>query len=318
MTRAASRLQIETYVDIVRIEFEPARCTGQAATQFFVADMVTKDDARSESGRKPAAAPIMQRDRERKQIATLFGEFVFVSRRLERIELLLDHAGGEQFSQSIREHVSGDAERLADVVVAAQSEEQCSDQQCCPTVTDGVDGVEQRRIDPGTEVLCGRRLATSHGASLRKRMFGGWPGFIADFFELDRRAAFAAGQDRLDAVPTNSVDDPRWQTKFGAPAIFPTPHAERDGIYCEAFFGQAIFEPFARGAIETFIYDTVGDEVVEACGQRAAGSAGSAPELFEAAHTEKRVAQNQQRPSVADDIQGPRRLAGQQNRTYGA
>ena len=67
-----------------------------------------------------------------------------------------------------------------------------------------------------------------------------------------------------------------------------------------------------------------GDEAVESDRQHVAGDPEAFDEVLEAAHTEERIAQDQQRPPLADDLQrlgdgavhvGERRLPHDENPT---
>ena len=51
------------------------------------------------------------------------------------------------------------------------------------------------------------------------------------------------------------------------------------------------------------------DEGVEACGERAARGAGTAPQILEASNAQERIAQNEERPAIADRFECASTLA---------
>jgi hypothetical protein len=127
--------------------------------------------------------------------------------------------------------------------------------------------------------------------------------------QAHRFVATHASERRVEIITAAAMLDARRQAVFTRPAMFPSPHAQGYRIEIEALLGQAIFET-ARGlAIGHSVQHAVFDERVQTCGQRAARGSGATPKIFEAAHPQEGVAQNEERPSIADRLECARTLA---------
>ena len=251
----------------------------------------------------------MQRQREREQVESLLGESIFVAGRLVLIEVLFDDTCRQQKSQSIREDVCRDAEHGVDVVVAMQAKKKRSEQQCGPAIADGVDRMKHGGVD-ALGVARGRgALASPRRAFGRHRVASARACRRRDVLQAHRFVAMYAGECRVEVVAAAAMLDARWQTMLAGPAMFPTPHAQRDRIEIEPLFGQSILEAARRFAVGHAVEHAVFDEGVEACGERAARGAGTAPQILEASNAQERIAQNEERPAIADRFECASTLA---------
>ncbi len=75
--------------------------------------------------------------------------------------------------------------------------------------------------------------------------------------------------------------------------------------------GEAVLEARRAILVAHALEDAVRDELPQPIGQAVARDAEIALEVLEAADAEERVAQDEQRPAVADDGQRPRHRAGE-------
>jgi hypothetical protein len=122
----------------------------------------------------------------------------------------------------------------------------------------------------------------------------------------------AAGEQRVEVVPAAPMGHPRRQVEARTPAVLPFPHAERDRIEPETFFGEPVFQPPGDRAVGQTLQHAMLDQFSEPCGQGAAGGTCASSQVLEAPHAQERIAQDQERPPVAHHLEHTRALAAPQ------
>jgi len=280
-----------------------APAADQAGFQPMTTALVGHLDTRSMRRGHPERTPLVQRQRERKQVESFLGEPVFVAGRLVLIEVLFDDACRQQKSQSIREDVGRDTQHGVDVVVSMQAEEKRREQQCGPAIADGVDRMKHGGID-ALDVARGRSaFASPRGTLSRDGVPSARTWHRRDVLQAHRFVAMHAGERRVEVVTAAAMLDPRRQAVFAGPALLPTPHAQRDRVEIEALLGQSIFETVRRFAVRNAVQHTVFDEGIEARGERAARSSGTTAEIFETTDSQEGITQDEERPAISDRLE---------------
>ena len=117
--------------------------------------------------------------------------------------------------------------------------------------------------------------------------------------------AVRAGQVRIGGRPAHTVDQlerervvPCCREVAVGPAHQPDDHR----IQVEGAVGQPVLVPVGVGAIAHALEHPVGDELSQALGEDVARDAEVALHLAIAAHPEERLAQDQKRPAIAEDV----------------
>jgi hypothetical protein len=87
------------------------------------------------------------------------------------------------------------------------------------------------------------------------------------------------------------------------PPMLPTPSHERGAVQRQSFFGEVVFETRRRGVVLDALQNAVLDEPVEPARERRAGRAVQGTKLFEATRALEGVAQDQERPAIAEDAE---------------
>ena len=144
-------------------------------------------------------------------------------------------------------------------------------------------------------------------------MVRAWTCVEADVAQMQDLVAVSAGEQRVECVAAAAVDHARRQVEPCAPAVLPLPHAERDRIETEAFLGESIIQLVRRRTIGQPLQHTVRDQIGEPCGQGAARRAGATPQILEASDLQEGVAQDQERPPIADHLEHSGALAAAQH-----
>jgi pimeloyl-ACP methyl ester carboxylesterase len=85
-------------------------------------------------------------------------------------------------------------------------------------------------------------------------------------------------------------------------AVGPSHEADDHGIQLECAVGEPVLVPVWVGAIADAFEQTVGDEMPEPIGENVAGDSEVALHLAVAAHAEERLAEDQEGPAVAEDV----------------
>jgi hypothetical protein len=80
----------------------------------------------------------------------------------------------------------------------------------------------------------------------------------------------------------------------------PVHDRQQDGVEVEALRGQPVLEPLRPLLIALAPEDPLQDEGVQAVGEDVARDAGVSLQLLEPAHAEEALAQDEQRPALAD------------------
>ena len=121
-----------------------------------------------------------------------------------------------------------------------------------------------------------------------------------------------AGEARVQRLAAHGVHESPRQAELAAPAVLPGPHAERHRIKREPFLSQTVFEPAWGVAIRAAIQQAGVDHRIEPGSERPARCSSAASQVFETSHAEERVAHQQERPAIADRLQGARDFAAAQ------
>ena len=255
----------------------------------------------------------MHREREREQIEAFLRQPVFVASRSFLVDMAFDDACRQQPPQPVGEDVRGDAERCVDVVIALQPEEQRRKQHCGPSVGDRVDRMEHGGIDAFVIAPRACGLTAARGPRRTRGMVRAWPRVEADVAQMQDLVAVSAGEQRVEFVAAAAVDHARRQVEPCAPAVLPLPHAERDRIETETLLGEPIIQFARRRAVGQPLQHAVRDQIGEPCRQGAACSAGATTQVLEASDPQESIAQDQERPTVADHLEHPGALAAAQH-----
>ena len=99
------------------------------------------------------------------------------------------------------------------------------------------------------------------------------------------------------------ADDARPAAGCRVVAVAPVRQRDHDRPEVDALLGQVVLEALRALLIEAALEDAVVDESLQAVGEHVAGDAEIALEVLEAADAEERVAQQQDRPAVAEDLE---------------
>src|SRR5215813_10344962 len=123
----------------------------------------------------------------------------------------------------------------------------------------------------------------------------------------DVSAAVRAGGNGYHAVAAVAVDElDRRPDLVGHPAITPTEQRDDHRVQIAAFFGQLVLEARRPLLIADALEDAVLDELLQAVGEDMAGGAEVGLKFLEAARAQKGLAQDEQRPAIADHRQAAR------------
>lgn len=245
----------------------------------------------------------MQGEREGEQIKTLLGQSILVAWWFVSIKMLLDDAGRQQQAQPVCEDIGGDTKSGVDIVVTMQTKEKRREQQRRPSIANGIDGMKHRGINTFSVARRRCAFASTSRALATDRVAGARARFRGDVLQSHRFIAMRTGERRLEVVAAATVSDTRRQTVLASPAMFPTPHTQRHRIKTQTFFGESIFETAWSFTVGHPIENAVLNERIETRRERATGCSCAAPEIFKAADAKKRIAQNQERPAIAERLE---------------
>src|SRR5258707_7240362 len=143
----------------------------------------------------------------------------------------------------------------------------------------------------GAARVCGRRTPRNHDDLARCEMVSA---MRADHIRYGLRAAGAMYQRHRR---------PRFVAE---PGVAPSHHRDEHGIELESLAGQPILDAAAVALAASAIEDSVAHQIAQPLAQDVARDSGSILKLVEAMASEKRLAQYQHRPALADYRQRPR------------
>ena len=134
-------------------------------------------------------------------------------------------------------------------------------------------------------------------------MASAWPGPAADVAWRERPVARPADEALVDLVAARLVDEHGgWSTGAGEVLVAPPHQGNQDRRELDPHRGELVLVPRRVSAVLAPLEHASVDELAEAVGENRACHSQVAPELIEAAHASKDVAQDKDRPAVADDL----------------
>ncbi len=107
--------------------------------------------------------------------------------------------------------------------------------------------------------------------------------------------------DRDAGSVAASARDPRWLV--GEVAVTPLHQRKQDEAEFAALLGEPVFESLGSLVVGDALEHALGDEAVQAVGEHVARDPEAVEELVEATMAENDVADDQQRPTVADHLE---------------
>src|SRR6266496_509431 len=107
--------------------------------------------------------------------------------------------------------------------------------------------------------------------------------------------------DRDAGSVAASARDPRWL--IGEVAVTPLHQRKQDEAEFAALLGEPVFESLGSLVVGDALEHALGDEAVQAVGEHVARDAEAVEELVEATMAENDVADDQERPAVADHLE---------------
>src|SRR5215216_5965274 len=132
------------------------------------------------------------------------------------------------------------------------------------------------------------------------------PGLYRDVLAGERRAAAPADQALVRrAAAAHVLDDSRRPLGLGVVAVAPEHEMPQHRPQLPCLRRGVVLEAIRPRLIAPALQYALGDEVVEPLRQHAAGDAEAGEQPVEAVHAKQHIAQDQQRPALADDLQGP-------------
>src|SRR6266581_5343982 len=167
-------------------------------------------------------------------------------------------------------------------------------------------GSEPGTSEPGAASTARRRSACGSAA---RRCRGGpasRAGRAAGVAGSDLAVAVRAGQHRLGDVTAGVMDEhDRRPGRGGSPSVAPVQHRGDDGEQRQALLGQLVLVPWRVLAVGVPLQNALVGELPQPGGENAAGHAQAGLEIIEPGSPAERIAQDQRRPPLAHDVEGP-------------
>src|SRR5919198_4359748 len=152
-------------------------------------------------------------------------------------------------------------------------------------------------------VLCARwpGPARARRALARWRRFESRSGHELQVVRWDDGSVFGDDADRHWGAVAAAPGDPRWL--LGDVAIAPLHQRQERDAQLAALLGEVVLEPLGPFAIADALDDPLVDESMQPIGQHVAGDAQAVEQLVETAEAENEVANDEQRPAVANELE---------------